>query len=65
VQEQHRGRHPFVAERLEDRKAVAAGQHHVEDDEVVGKARQEASRASAPSSADLDGVAFFLEALAG
>src|SRR5207244_3497025 len=63
-EEQHRGRHLFVAERLEDRQAVTAGQHHVEDDEVVGKARQEAVEGVGAVLRDLDRVAFFLEALA-
>src|SRR5205807_8793691 len=63
-EEQHRGRHLFVAGRLEDRKDVSAGQHHVEDDQVVGEARQEAVEGFGAVLRDLDGVALFLEALA-
>jgi hypothetical protein len=62
-QEEDRTPDALLAERPEHLEAVAAGQHDVEDDEVVGMVVEGQLQGRIPVGGDLDGVPFLLETL--
>src|SRR5215510_11264051 len=62
-EDEHGGGDPAPAHGAQDGEAVAPGQHHVEDDQIVGRAGRDEVERGLAVARHLDGVALLLQAL--